>query len=137
MACILDKFESDGTMQDVHLEHSERPCSSTLPKKRNHCSEPFANPSKISTAKEIFFNLSFFLCISTFYCLLTSTFKKESFHRTYTLFILTHPVLAGPFGIRARRVLNINGRLTVERPPTSAVPSSGGRAASLTPLSPL
>ena len=45
--------------------------------------------------------------------------------------------LAGPSGIRAGQVSNINGRLKAERPPASAGPTSAGRAATLTPFTPL
>ena len=49
----------------------------------------------------------------------------------------TYSALAVLSCIRAGRVSNINGRLDAERPPASAGPPSGGRAASLTPLTPL
>ena len=47
----------------------------------------------------------------------------------------TYLAFAGPSGIAAGRVSTINGRLEAERSSASAGPPSGGRAASLTPLS--
>ena len=49
----------------------------------------------------------------------------------------TSLALAGPSGIRAGWGIEINGRFEAERPPPSAGPPSGGRAATLTPLSPM
>ena len=50
---------------------------------------------------------------------------------------MTYPALAGPSGIRAGWGIEINGRFEAERPLTSAGPLSGGRAATLTPFSPV
>ena len=54
-----------------------------------------------------------------------------------TLMTYTFPGFAESFGIRARWGIEINGRFEAERPPVSAGPSSGGRAATLIPLSPM
>ena len=49
----------------------------------------------------------------------------------------TSLALAGPSGIRAGWGIETNGRFEAERPPTLAGPPSGGRAATLTPFSPM
>ena len=53
------------------------------------------------------------------------------------LCVYTSPALAGPSGIRAGWGIEINDRFEAERSPSSAVASSGGRAATLTLLSPI
>ncbi len=50
---------------------------------------------------------------------------------------LEHTYIAGLSGIRAGWGIEINGRFEAERPPASAGPPSGGRAATMTPLSPM
>ena len=49
----------------------------------------------------------------------------------------TYLALAGPSGIRTGWCIEIKSSFEVERPPPSAGPPSGGRAATLTPSPPL
>ena len=51
------------------------------------------------------------------------------------VWVLTN--IAGPSGIRAGWGIETNGRFVAERPSASAGPPSGGRTATLTPLSPM
>ena len=49
----------------------------------------------------------------------------------------TYLAFAGSSDIRVGWGIEVNGRFEAERPPASAGPPSDGRAATLTPLSPL
>ena len=55
----------------------------------------------------------------------------------YFLGLYTSPAFAGLSGIRAGWGIEINGRFEAERLPVSAGPPSAGRAATVTPLSPM
>ena len=53
----------------------------------------------------------------------------------YTYIRYTSPAFTGPSGIRAGWGIETNGRFDAEKLPALAMPPSGGRAATLTPLS--
>ena len=50
-----------------------------------------------------------------------------------SILIYTYLAFAGPSGIHAGWDIETNGRFEAERPPTSAGPHSGGRAATFVP----
>ena len=58
-------------------------------------------------------------------------------HTSTALADPSYLALAGLSGIRAEWSIEINGRFEAERLSASTGPPSGGRAATLTPLSPL
>ena len=60
---------------------------------------------------------------------------NKSYIYIYIYIYIYDLTLSAPSVIRARWGIEINGRFEAERPSASAQPPSGGRAATLTPLS--